>query len=390
MSLVHFIRDEKIIDNVIENFNSISNENLFLLFDKKNRDEFRYIKYNGSNLIIFDKTIEINNFLRKENATGLLLHSMYSEFAKELLKIKIDIQIGWIVWGYDMYGLPKVRHKLFGNRTNRFLLFSKKSLFIERFIKNNDSIRKIYFEKIIKKEDYFAIILRAIKRCNFFVTYIEEDFKIFSKYYKTKLQFVYSTFTTIGQSLADNESLHIAPSALNIILGNSCTPENNHIEALHKLGTFKSMLNRDNIKVITPLSYGNNNSYKKKIIKVGKKQLNSSFLPLEDFMERSNYLTILQTCSTGIFYHYRQQAMGNIIALLYMGVRIYLSSKSPVYSYLKRSGIIVFDFDTDFIKYKNKPLDPKTVLKNRAILYNLTNKEKVLFDLRNLSEMFKG
>ena len=104
-------------------------------------------------------------------------------------------------------------------------------------------------------------------------------------------------------------------------------------------------------------------------------------------MERKQYLDILMSCSVGIFYHYRQQAMGNIIAMLFLGARIYMYAKSPVYQYLKRNQINIFDFDTDFDTYNYKKLPKTEVVANRKILETLFNKDKVNNDLSNLIKL---
>src|SRR5690606_34405210 len=90
------------------------------------------------------------------------------------------------------------------------------------------------------------------------------------------------------------------------------------------------------------------------------------------------YFTLLSTCNTGIFYHFRQQAMGNIIALLFLGLRIYLSNKNPVYPYLKRNNITVFDFDTEFEKFGNAQLSKDIVKNNRLRLMEMFNNDLII------------
>jgi uncharacterized membrane protein len=157
--------------------------------------------------------------------------------------------------------------------------------------------------------------------------------------------------------------------------------ENNHLDVFHILKLKKSI---ENIKLVVPLSYGNNIKYKKEIIKKGTKYFKESFVPLLDFMPRAEYLELLSNCSTAIFYHYRQQAMGNIIALLYMGVRVYLSTNNPVYTYCKRIGLHIYDMDSEFDIYKNSILEEEKADENRNVLYNIFNEEEVINRLNSL------
>ena len=123
-------------------------------------------------------------------------------------------------------------------------------------------------------------------------------------------------------------------------------------------------------------------------IKSGEKYFNSNFYPLLDFMPRDEYFELLSNSSTAIFYHYRQQAMGNIIALLYMGARVYFSRKSPVYAYCKRVGLNIYNFDSEFNIYKNSVLEKEKADENRYILFKIFNQEQVIETINSLVDEF--
>ena len=140
-------------------------------------------------------------------------------------------------------------------------------------------------------------------------------------------------------------------------------------------------------KIFVPLSYGPNEVYKEEVIKRGTTLFGNSFVPLLDFMERTVYIDILASCTTGVFYHYRQQAMGNIIAMLYIGARVYLSNKNPAYQFFVKNGITVFDFDKDYEVFKNTKLEINIVKKNRKMLSDMFSEQKVLEDIRNFMNL---
>src|SRR5690606_3599639 len=177
-------------------------------------------------------------------------------------------------------------------------------------------------------------------------------------------------YFSIEQYLAGQNDLRVDSDAKDILVGNSNSLENNHLDVFD---TIKRTGLKE--KVFVPLSYGNNQKYKKTVLEEGRKYLGDNFQPLLDFMKREDYLRLLSGCSTAVFYHYRQQAMGNILALLYMGVRVYLAEKNPVYQYLKRIGIIVFDFDKEFSLYSNSILEPEKQEINRNILDKIFSKD---------------
>ena len=158
-----------------------------------------------------------------------------------------------------------------------------------------------------------------------------------------------------------------------ILLGNSCAFTNNHLD------TF-AHLKKLNVKsqIICPLSYGN--LYNREIVeKKGNDLFPSNFEALKNYLPLEEYVKITTSCCVMIMNHRRQESVGNILLGLYLGMRVFLNCKSPVYHYFKAQGIILFDFYVDF---KNTPtcLSPLNINErnqNRAILEKLWGKEVV-------------
>jgi dTDP-N-acetylfucosamine:lipid II N-acetylfucosaminyltransferase len=68
--------------------------------------------------------------------------------------------------------------------------------------------------------------------------------------------------------------------------------------------------------------------------------------------------------------HRRQQALGNIGAMLQRGAKVYLDERNVVYQFLKKRGAHVFS-TIDFTKSQGhlfEPLDEFKVLQNREVL----------------------
>lgn len=379
--ILHFLLDEKIAEQIISNFEGISSDNKYLVFVKE-KEKFKHIKNSHQNILIFKYEKEnINGIVEELKPSGIVLHAYHLEFAKILLELKYDLNIAWVAWGFDIYGLPRIKQNIYAPLTNKYLGKKDAFLFLKRKLLSNNLFRRVFLF-FTKQQDRYSIIFRSLKKVNYFSTYLEEDYTYFSKHYSNNLQFINCAFTSIDQYLAGNDG-YIKAEASNIIIGNSNTPESNHLDVIDKLKHKKL----SSSKVFVPLSYGENDAYRKTVIKEGKICFGDRFEPLLIFMERPQYLNILMSCSVGVFYHYRQQAMGNIIAMLYLGARVYMYAKSPGYQYLKRNQINVFDFDIDFNIYTIKKLPQTEVVTNRKILETLFNKNKVNNDLRNLIKL---
>ncbi|WP_303925478.1 TDP-N-acetylfucosamine:lipid II N-acetylfucosaminyltransferase [Draconibacterium sediminis] len=379
--IVHFVVDEKIIDQIIDNFLEISSNNLFLVFTEKSNNKFKHITREGSFIRRFNLNKEdINEVLCKVNAQTIILHQLNLYFAKVLNQIKETPKIAWFEWGFDIYHLPKILPQLYAPKTKRIIIRNNPLQSILWVLKKNSFIRRIYFI-LTRKDDPAKIILTAIERITYFCTYIKDDYTFFQNYYPFRnLVFLETAFSSISQYLAGNINLRINSDASNILLGNSNSLESNYIDGLSIINKNKDKID----KVYTVLSYGDDDNNKKAVLDQGYALLQDRFVPLTKFLEREKYLNILSSCSTGIFFHYRQQAMGNIIAMLYMGARIYLSYKNPAYNYFKRIGVTVFSLEDDFHLYGNTKISASQAQKNRQKLDTVFNEEKVKTDLSNL------
>lgn len=380
--IVHFVTDDKHINQIIDNFLKVSSSHLFLVFSENSSENYKYITRTGHFIKKFNYLHDdINEVLISKKANAVILHQLNRRFAKTINSIIISIKIAWIAWGADIYGLPKIKPSLFASKTKQYLFKIKPATPLVWSVNNNNFTRNIFF-RLKGKCDPYREIFKAIIRIDIFSTYIREDFDFFFKYYNaTHLRFIETAFTTIDQYLGGNKQIRLNDEAANLIIGNSNTLESNYLDVIEKIEDKSDNIN----KIICVLSYGKNNDHKNKIIKEGRKKLGAKFQPLTDFMSREQYVEMLQSCSAGIFFHYRQQAMGNIIALLYLGSRVYLSERNPAYNFFLRNGIVVNSFENDFDRYLNKKLSYEDAENNRKKLDLFFSKEKVISDLKNLT-----
>ena len=152
-AILHLIKDEKITDQIIENFVSEDINHIFLII-AKDLGDFKFIKSESDSVIPFDyENDDINKIIQNFSARVILVHALFQPMAKIILGIKNNITVAWIEWGADIYGLPKIRPYLYGFETNRFLLKNNRKLFYERYIKRHTFLRGLYYRFILKKQD---------------------------------------------------------------------------------------------------------------------------------------------------------------------------------------------------------------------------------------------
>lgn len=161
---------------------------------------------------------------------------------------------------------------------------------------------------------------------------------------------------------------------INIQIGNSADPSNNHIEILDKLLLFKDK----NIRIYAPLSYGDK-AHAKKVISKGKELFGDKFIALTGFIPFEEYLQFLGSIDIAIFNHKRQQAMGNTITLLGLGKTVFIRSDTTQWQLFKDKNIEVLNtlsFELNYIK------DLEKNIKNTADYFSketLIEQYKLLF-----------
>ena len=127
-------------------------------------------------------------------------------------------------------------------------------------------------------------------------------------------------------------------NSINIQLGNSADPSNNHIDVLNQLLKYKD----EDINIFAPLSYGDQ-EYAKEVISKGEKIFGDKFVALTEFMPFEKYLEFLGDIDIAIFAHKRQQAFGNTITLLGMGKKVYLDEESTLNGVFKDYNIKIYN-----------------------------------------------
>lgn len=212
----------------------------------------------------------------------------------------------------------------------------------------------------------------VIKNIGHLVTYIEGDVELARKWYGATG--VYHECIMYTSNLYKEYSVPSKQgTAINIQVGNSAGPSNNHLEALENLLPFKN----DDICIYVPLSYGDK-KHAQVVIQQGQQWFGDKFKPLTEFMPFDKYLSLLGTIDIAIFNHRRQQAMGNTITLLGLGKTVYMRSDTTQWRFFKDKGVVIGDIE------QLKNIDDLSPKKNKAIIEYYFSKENLLKQLNDI------
>ncbi|MDD3911417.1 MAG: TDP-N-acetylfucosamine:lipid II N-acetylfucosaminyltransferase [Bacteroidales bacterium] len=411
--ILHFVNDEKIINRTVEMFEEqFPGENIFVV---ANRLHHPFKCVNGAPCIYsrgeFLRGIE--DFSTPDRIYIHLLNKRKISLLRSLnlKRLKADgVKIYWIIWGLDLY------NNLL--EPAGFKIYDINSLSIAGL---HPSVGNFFaFVGRLNRKFSANIIVRFVQK---YVDYIvtdttENDYDYLVKYYPSlackprKDFFYYPLDVVLGEDLHksllkfDNEVIDnggvcggacggngsvcngdssagngsICNGGGNIIIGNSGSASNNHLYAMSKIAA----LNLGTRKIYVPLSYSCIKRYVRCVLYGGRKLFGNRFCPLLDFMPLREYNKLQMSISVALYGNWRQEAVGNILVFLFMGTKVFLSKRNPVYEWALSHGLKVFELEGITQEQLDTPLTASEKISNREIVKNSFTKERLLKLIRDL------
>ncbi len=360
MNILHLILDEKFILFFDDIFSKLSNINNRYLVQVNPRTPIKHIK--GLNTWRYiGKYYFFSTGMKEDLAWADCIIAHYLTFTSALIFFYAPDPVikVWSGWGGDYYNfMPGGEKKLFGSETGSLVnsINDKNGLnfLLNTNLRLDNAIKNYVFKKAIKKIALFSAPIR-------------DDFILLQKSLGDLLtaQYIQLNYGSVKKTFLAGLQNENPKLGYNILVGNSATPTNNHIEAFLLLA--KNRLNGR--KIITPLSYGEP-KYRNAILNKGKKIFGEKFFPIIDFLPLSEYNLLISKCSIVVMNHRRQQALGNIGAMLYCGAKVFLDESNPIYSFFKENGAYVYSTNllTDCIQDVFAHLNQEQIEKNRGVL----------------------
>lgn len=316
--IVHLFEDEKFVDTTIDKFETIAEgKNRFIVFS--DTEQLMHPKRLDKIEVYPNSFRKINLNTIFDNCSLLVVHYM-SPLKWYIVKNKPDhLKVVWMVWGKDAYDYFK-DYEQYEPLTKSYIRTGWRTKLKETIFYDLFHYLKYGVNTIDKEKDI------ALK-INYLTTVLPTEFSLIKTEFNLKAAFVPYNYDSLNQLLANDKEYELGG---NILIGNSATPSNNHLDVFDKL---KAM----DHKIIVPLNYGEN-YYQRLIIKKGSEKFGAKFKPLTSFMPFGEYQEIVLSCNTMVMHHIRQQGLGNILLALFVGIRVFLNPKSTTYSYFKQIG----------------------------------------------------
>jgi len=376
LSVLHIASDEKFINAANYIFEkAFPGSNRFIIPKSRFHRGFNYVKP-GPNIerVYFGKYLRIRLAKKTKKFDCVFLHGI-SEFNSSVFLLSGDKSkfIG-ILWGAELYTEENFRRSdLLGNLTRAIKLPESPASYTDPFKR---IVRKTLYGNEKVQND---ITKNAALNLKYLCVPFDEEYNLFrdKKLISSNCKRILFLYYPLQYLVSGTELI----CGNDILIGNSASASNNHLEAFEMLRQFET----DNRRIIVPLSYGDS-KYADYIEEVGVRTFGNNFIPLRTFLHIDDYNQKIKTCGIVIMNHYRQQALGNVLIMIYMGARVFLNESNTIYQFLTRIGVTVYSIERD-LNIDNKEalvnLPLHDIEKNRKLLKDVMSEENIIEKLRD-------
>lgn len=336
MKIIHLVVDDKFIDSAIREFEGVSPGVHEYLLVGGGSPPYRYVR---SPLIQAVSRGACLARLNQPDVAAIVCHSLPLSTLLMLPEMSERPHVIWLGWGYDYYGLlmDAFPEGLFMPETARLM----GGLQPRGGLPRTGSMRSSVLSAARPYAKPSRIELSALQRIDFFSPVLPNEYTLLTQHQPhLRARFIrwnYGTAEddlTLGSTSSDG-------LGTDILVGNSATPANNHLECFASLAKQPDL---DGRRIVVPLSYGDpDGAYTRYIVQAGQKHFGSRLVPLLDYLPKDRYIEVLASCGHVVMNHIRQQAMGNLIISGLMGARLHLNRRNPVAPWMKKLGLPVSD-----------------------------------------------
>lgn len=315
--------------------------------------------------VVFVKTVsDIKGYLQKSlDYHYFIIHFLRVDVAKLLATFRHP-NYCWIEWGADLYNyLLEFRgYPMYEDVELKKYLLKEKGLYPLSLLKQRIGSyqRQRTISKFVRKVKYFM------------PDSTPDELPLLLQYYPefSHLQYKEIFYYPIDEILGDLISEQCRGT--NIIVNHSASSTGNHVGVFERLHS----LNLNDRKVIVPISYGQE-VVRCYIEQKGYEILGDSFSPVKNYMSLGDYNKLLLSANVFIYGHWRQEAVGNILVALYIGGKVFMSPKSPMYTYYKKLGLHLWDLEAINDAEIITPVEQSQVIENRSIILKHYSRERL-------------
>lgn len=371
--ILHLAINEKFIDHAYISFENVApgQNDFFIFFDEYTS----YIKQTPHRVVRYRDRLGFALYREIARYDLVVVHSLHPFWRSVINASAQDVVFIWVGWGYDYYNLLH-------SDPQQLLLAATRSLTASNSTEpdaNNAAEANHHWPTRLRElletlrglnsSQYLAIARMAL-----FSPVLPNEYPMVQAAVKDQpfpkpCQWNYGSLEEvllkgfIGRKCTGD----------NILLGNSASATSNHADWLHWLAAQRPksdiLLQR---QVICPLSYGDK-SYADQIKTLGQQLFADKFSALTDFMALADYLDLVASCSHLVMNHVRQQGVGNILIMFYLGATVFIRQENPCYDFFRQLGFVLFSVQ----QLEQQP----TLLQHRLSADEAAQNQRLLFQI---------
>jgi dTDP-N-acetylfucosamine:lipid II N-acetylfucosaminyltransferase len=322
--IIHVVIDDKFIESAIR------------LFEAAEPDEHLYLMVDVQQPYVYVKDERVRGVTRKEfedeinsaSTKVVIFHSLPPRHYQLIRLIPDSKKVIWIGWGYDYVDLYQQGYP--GGYVLRESAKISRARLVDRVRQSLSTYANGGLDVILGRSR-----AETLARVDYFSPVLEAEYVLMRRHNPWfKAEYISWNYCTVEDDLSIQSG---QPEYVgnNLLVGNSATSTNNHVELFRLI---RERLDLQSRKVIVPLSYGES-GYREQVLHYGREILGNSFTPLIEFMPAAAYIETLHSCGFVYMNHIRQQALGNILISSLLGAKPYINPISPVYGWLKQLGM---------------------------------------------------
>lgn len=281
--------------------------------------------------------------------------------------INSNLTFVWIFWSGDFYNLPEFRNEYYLDYAKEFLGIKKKQQ-LKKWKRKAASLKSVLLKRPVYRLEKFV---RSICAMDYIATVFKGDYEHIIHHTRATARFKMFSYVSYQQLIGEEmrSKFRIGNA---IMVNHNADPILNHFEVLEVLAK-KKLSN----KVYLPLAYGDA-KYADAIKKEATKFLGEKAEIQDQFIPLSLYNQNLFQLGYAIFNNQIQKGFGNILVLIWIGVKVFLREENAVYCAFKEWGIHVFSIQHDLPAEAFDTFLSKTqVLENRQVVEEKFSEEKL-------------
>jgi len=314
-------------------------------------------------------------------ADCLVVHSMTRWFSRAVERAPRGLPVVWHGWGADYYGL------LDGYADHLYLPLTEALLptlnGVERTSVRDRARRAVRF--VANGLLFRNWMQRTLKRVDV-ISMLPDEFVLLQR----SQPGLHAVFHQLYCSSAEDSFSHGAKNmhGLDLLLGNSATPTNNHLDAFEQL----RRLDLEGRDIVVPLSYGLAD-YADAVCAHGHRLFGTRFVPLRSYLSPAEYSERIAACGFVFMNHVRQQATGTVSLSLFKGAKVFLREENLLFPFYRSKGAHVHRFPDAFGPYADStedvfsPLTQKQRDENRRIIAEYWSKSRIVAETQRLQSV---